>query len=108
LPARGKASRIAAMNINLLAVKFSSRPTNAKYGLLINPHPDPTKYGLDPNNIAKHAYETIEQLWKVIQTCELVTVPNIATLEAELGQAKMPVAVAQVSGETARQMGFSV
>jgi hypothetical protein len=35
-----------------------------------------------------------------------VTVPNIAALEAELEQAKMPVQVAQLSEETARQMGF--
>lgn len=103
---RGKASRIAAMNINLLAVKFSSSPTNAKYGLLIFPHSNPSGSGLDPNDISQHAYETLEQLWQAMQTCELVIVPNIATLEAELEQAKMPVPVAQLSEETARQMGF--
>jgi hypothetical protein len=94
------------MNINLLAVKFSSSPTNAKYGLSIYPHSNPTGLGLNPNDILQHAYETLEQLWQAIQTCELVTVPNIATLEAELEQAKMPVSVAQMSEETARQMGF--
>ena len=35
LQRRGRASRIAAMNMNLLAVKFSSSPTNAKYGLAV-------------------------------------------------------------------------
>jgi hypothetical protein len=94
------------MNINLLAVKFSLSPTNAKYGLSIFPHSNPTGLGLNPNDNSKHAYETLEQLWQVIQTCELVTVPDIAALEAELEQAEMPVLVAQMSEETARQMGF--
>jgi len=102
----GKASRIAAMNINLLAVNFSSSPTNAKYGLSIFPHSDPTGLGLNPNDNSKHAYETLEQLWQAIQICELVIVPNIAALEAELEQAHMPVSVAQMSEETAREMGF--
>jgi hypothetical protein len=73
---------------------------------LIFPHSNPSGLGLDPNDISEHAYETLEQLWQAIQTCELVTVPNIAALEAELEQAKMPVPVAQFSEETARQMGF--
>jgi hypothetical protein len=94
------------MNINLLAVKFSSSPTNAKYGLSIYPHSDPTGLGLNPNDNSQHAYETLEQLWQAIQACELVTVPNIAALEAELEQAKTPVPVAQLSKETAWQMGF--
>jgi hypothetical protein len=94
------------MNINLLAVRFSSSPTNAKYGLSIFPHSNPMGLGMDPNDRSEHAYETLEQLWQAIRTCELVTVPNIAALEAELEQAKMPVQVAQLSEETARQMGF--
>jgi hypothetical protein len=94
------------MNINLLAVNFSSSPTNAKYGLSIFPHSDPTGLGLNPNDNSKHAYETLEQLWQAIQICELVIVPNIAALEAELEQAHMPVSVAQMSEETAREMGF--
>jgi hypothetical protein len=94
------------MNINLLAIKFSSSPTNAKYGLSIYPHSNPTGLGLNPNHNSEHAYETLEQLWQTIQTCELVTAPNIAALEAELEKAKMPVLVAQMSEVTARQMGF--
>jgi hypothetical protein len=54
------------MNINLLAVKFSSSPTNAKYGLSIFPHSNPTGLGLNPNDNSKHAYETLEQLWQTI------------------------------------------
>lgn len=106
MTAWGRAFRIAAMSINLLAVKFSSSPTNAKYGLSIFPHSNPTGLGLNPNDNSKHAYETLEQLWLAIQTCEFVTVPNISALETELEQAKMPVPVAQMSEETARQMGF--
>jgi hypothetical protein len=102
----GKTSRIAAMNINLLAVKFSSSSTSARYGLLSFPHSNPTGLGLNPNDNSKHAYETLEKLWQTIQTCELVTVPNIAALEAKLEQAYMPVSVAQMSEETARKMGF--
>jgi hypothetical protein len=94
------------MNINLLAVRFSSSPTNAKYGLSIFPHSDPMGLGLDPNNISKHSYETLEQLWQVIQTCEFVTVQNIAALEAELAQASKHVIVAQMSEEIAQRMGF--
>ena len=102
----GKTFRIAAMNINLLAVRFSSSPTNATYGLSIYPHSNPTGLGLNPNDNSEHAYETLEQLWQAIQACELVTVPNIEDLEAKLEQAKIPVPVAQMSEETARQLGF--
>ena len=94
------------MNITLLAVKFPSSPTNAKYGLSVYPHSNPTGLGLDPNDRSKHAYETLEQLWQAIQICERVTVPNIEALEAELARAPTPVPVAQMSEETARQMGF--
>ena len=94
------------MNISLLVVKFSSSPTNAKYGLSVFPHSNPTGLGLDPNDNSKHAYDTLEQLWQVIQTCELVTMTNIGALEAELEHAKTPVLVAKMSEETARQMGF--
>jgi hypothetical protein len=94
------------LNTNLLVVKFSSSPTNARYGLSIFPHSDPTGLGLDPSDISKHAYETLEQLWQAIQTCELVTVPNITALEARMAQADTPVPVAQMSEETARRMGF--
>ena len=90
-------------NIQLWAVKFSS--TNAtRYVLSICPHPD-SHLGLIPTDPAKHGYETIEQLWQVIQTCELVIVRSIEILEEKLEQ-NAPVVVAQMSEESARKMGF--
>jgi len=106
LRASRRESIIVAMNINLLAVKFAPSLSNNKYGLIIAPplHPHPTR--LDPNNISKHAYETLEQLWQVIQACGIVSVPNYAALESELAQASTPLLVARMSEEAAQHMGF--
>jgi hypothetical protein len=94
------------MDINLLAVKLSSSPVGNKYGLLIYPHSDPTGLGLDLNDLSAHSYTTLEQLWEAVQKCELVKMPNFASLERELNQASKPVLVAQMSEETAQHMGF--